>query len=774
VTVAGKINALILTIAILAGLLLTATASVRDFYNLRDSLAQQSFDRVQGQPQLPVAIYFGDQEEQETVLQDLVDASDAIRFATLRATGGGLISQAQATDAPLYELEPIERIRGNSSVADMSTASHRSKLPASGIEHLFLPFGGDIVWDVTIPVFSVINPLDENVTREQFGAALAEFRSAPSLHVIAYVHIGISSAGIVRQVLPYTAMMVGIALVFILVCWALSRHITRRITTPFSTIKRMAEDVAAGKAVKYEGTEKSVEFREIVGLLNTMIGRLRSYKKSLDVDHKLLSMKVEERTSQLTQRNEELNEAVKEITETKDRLRHMAYHDSLTSLPNRRLFTEQLDLIIRLSRRRRERIALLFIDLDNFKRINDSLGHSAGDLLLREAGKRLTHCVRESDLVAHYVEANSSIDVSRLGGDQFTVVLNQLDRPESAGMVALRLIQALTQPMIIEGHELVITPSIGIAIAPDHATTVEGLLRASDKALHSCKTSGKNKYMYYDRSMDATGEERLALENDLRHAIANGELQLHYQPQVDTLSGEVVGAEALMRWSHPKHGMVPPFKFVALAEEMGLIEDLGEWGLKEACRQMVELQMEGIDLPQVSVNVSPLQLNESFSERVSEILSQTGLHPKRLMLELTEGIMVENTAVTVGILSRLKDLGIHLSIDDFGTGYSSLSYLSRLPLDEIKIDRSFVVDIDKGKNDSNLVVAIIAMVRSMGLKLVAEGVETREQCQFLRNHGASVVQGYLFSKPVPIDELKPLLSPGAFREHLDDAEFAQA
>ncbi len=774
VTVEGKINALVLSIAILAGCLLTTTASVREFLIIRNSLIQQSFERVQGQPQLPMAVYFGDLAEQRSVLEDLVDSSEAIRFAALRRIDGYPISRVQAAGAPGYDLEPLERVRGNGSVTDMSTASHRNRTPTQGLELLTLPLGGDLVWDLTVPVLSIINPQGRPVTREEYGAALAGFRSAPSLHVIAYVHMGISSAWLARQILPQIAMLAGIALVFILACWALSRYITHKITTPFSTIRRMADDVAAGNPVKYEGAEKSSEFKEIAGVLNTMIGRMTSYKKSLDVDHQLLSMKVKERTSQLTQRNEELNEAVREITETKDRLRHMAYYDSLTSLPNRRLFTEQLDLLIRLSKRRKEMIALLFIDLDNFKRINDSLGHSAGDLLLREAAKRLAHCVRDSDLVAHYVEPHSPIDVSRLGGDEFTVVLNQLDRPESALLVAHRLTDALTQPMIIEGHELVITPSIGIAIAPDHATTVEGLLRAADKAMYACKTSGRNKFMFFNEDMDAAGVERLALESDLRHTIEQGGLELHYQPQVDTLSGEVVGAEALMRWPHPELGMVPPFKFVPLAEEMGLINALGEWGLEEACSQMVEFQNEGLELPQVSVNVSALQLDRGFTDRVSQILSKTGLHPKRLKLELTEGIMVDDTSATIDVLTRLKKLGIRLSIDDFGTGYSSLGYLSRLPLDEVKIDRSFVVDLDKSKNDSSLVVAIIAMARSLGLNLVAEGVETMEQCQFLRHHGARIVQGYLFSKPVSAEDLKPLLTPGAFRDQLGLEDGARA
>jgi diguanylate cyclase (GGDEF)-like protein len=411
-------------------------------------------------------------------------------------------------------------------------------------------------------------------------------------------------------------------------------------------------------------------------------------------------------------------------------------------------------------------LALLFIDLDNFKRINDSLGHSSGDLLLREVAKRLTWCVRESDVVAHYIESSSRIDVSRLGGDEFTVVLNQLDSAESAGKVAQRLLDMFTQPIAIEGHDLVVTPSIGIAIAQDEAGTVESLLKAADTAMYHAKTSGRNKYMFYNSNMDAAGVERLKLENELRRAIERKELALHYQPQINTLTGTVTGAEALMRWPHAELGMIPPFKFIPLAEEMGLIGALGEWGLQEACRQMVELQALGLELPKVSVNVSALQFNQSFIKRVTEVLATTGLRPMRLQLELTEGIMMDNKEATLGALSHLKELGVQLSIDDFGTGYSSLSYLSRFPLDELKIDRSFVIDFDKSQNDASLVIAIIAMARSLRLQLVAEGVETREQYHFLRGNGASVIQGYLFSKPVPFDELKALLAPGYFKEQI--------
>lgn len=767
-TIAGKINALVLLISVAAGCILTATTLQREYSFARERLIKQSYDRVQGQPQLQVAIYLKDQVELQATLQGFINSSSTIRYAIIRSPQGTPLRHLQQPNTPEHRPAPFDQVRSTTSVVEMDMTSHRSDISEEDRQKLVALPGGDRIWDLTIPVFSVINPLQKNISRKDFGAALANSRTAASLHVIGYVQLGISRNRLLLEILPTLGMVVGIALAFILLCALFSRYTTRRITAPFSVIKRMADDIASGNAVKSLGLDNSGEFKEIVALLNSIIGGLNTYKTRMDVDHQLLSMKVEERTSQLSRRNEELNQAVKEVTETKDRLRQLAYYDSLTALPNRRLFTEQLDLLLRLAKRNKEMISLLFVDLDNFKRINDSLGHSAGDLLLREVGKRLARCVRESDLVAHYVEPKSQIiDVSRLGGDEFTVVLNQLDSAESAGVVARRLLDVLIQPITIEGHELVITPSIGIAIAPDDADTVEGLLKAADKAMYHCKTSGKNQFLYYNSSMDAAGADRLALEHDLRKAMENKDLVLHYQAQVDTLTGAVIGAEALMRWQHPELGLIPPYKFIPLAEEMGLIGALGQWGLEEACRQMVELQALGLELPKVSVNVSALQFNQAFIERVSEVLATTGLRPMRLQLELTEGIMVDDTEATISALSHLKDLGVRLSIDDFGTGYSSLSYLSRLPLDELKIDRSFVIDFDKSQNDASLVIAIIAMARSMRLHLVAEGVETNEQYHFLRNHGASVIQGYLFSKPVPLQELKPLLAPGYFKEQLE-------
>ena len=322
------------------------------------------------------------------------------------------------------------------------------------------------------------------------------------------------------------------------------------------------------------------------------------------------------------------------------------------------------------------------------------------------------------------------------------------------------------QPMIIERHELVITPSIGIAMSPGDATDVEGLLKAADTAMYHAKSLGKNNYVFYESEMNAPGLERLRLESDLRKAVERCELELHYQPQIDTRNGAVVGAEALLRWRHPEHGQVPPFKFIPLAEEMGLIGELGEWALREACRQVMAFAEQGLKLPKVSVNVSALQFNKGFARTVQEILDDTGLDPAVLELELTEGLLMDDASATVKALQALKEIGVSLSIDDFGTGYSSLSYLSRFPLDELKIDRSFVTKFQESDNDASVVLAIIALAKSMNLRLVAEGVETQEQYQFLTGNGAHIIQGYLFSEPVTAEALKPLLAPWHFMHQI--------
>ena len=759
-TIAGKINALVLAITIFLGMIATGFTAQREYRSHLSHVTERTLALLAGLPDLQVDIYFRDMGKlEQTALRFMEPPS--VSYLVLYDTDGELILQQSRDAGPPSTLPAFHLLRKGVSATEPGELVLRGEAPA-GDDLLTALTSKDTLVHLTLPVFSALSPLLQNLTAADFGAAVLQPDGIGSLHIIGYLQVAISPRSVLVGILPVIAATAFVSLILVILSSYLSLAITRRITVPLSRMARVADEIASGKLRDTVQVEGAGEVKEIATILNGIIAGLSNYKTRMDVDHQLLSMKVEERTSQLTRRNEELNKAVEEVTETKDRLRQMAYYDSLTALPNRRLFTEQLGLLLRLAKRNKETLALLFLDLDNFKRINDSLGHSAGDLLLREVGSRLAGCVRDSDVVAHYVEAGPRIDVSRLGGDEFTVVLNQIDSPESAGIVAQRLLESLGRPVVIDGHELVVTPSVGIAVAPDDAHDVEGLLRAADTAMYHAKAAGKNNYLFYRKDMDAASVDRLQLEVDIRRALERNEFILHYQPQVDTRNGTVVGAEALVRWEHPEKGMIPPFKFIPLMEEMGFIGELGDWVLREACRQMKAFEALGLKFPKVAVNVSALQFNPAFISRVKQVLQETGLAPAKLELELTEGVVMNDASATIQALADLKELGVSLSIDDFGTGYSSLSYLSRFPLDELKIDRSFVIEFDKSDNDASLVIAIIAMARSMNLRLVAEGVETHEQYHFLTANGAHVIQGYLFSKPVPAEELLPLLAPWHF------------
>ena len=457
---------------------------------------------------------------------------------------------------------------------------------------------------------------------------------------------------------------------------------------------------------------------------------------------------------------------VQDITERKqneDRMRQLAYFDSLTGLPNRALFTEQLEQMLETANRHQHKLAILFIDLDNFKRINDSLGHTVGDSLLKEISQRLLTCIRQSDLISRYVDADTEISVSRLGGDEFTIVLNKIEDTDVAAIVAKRLLNTLSRPMMLDGHEIVVTPSIGIALAPLDIDSVENLLKHADTAMYHAKNNGKNNYQYYSSTMNAMGLERLTLESELRKALKSDELVVYYQPQIDIHNGKITGAEALVRWKHPKHGLVAPDYFIPLAEEMGVVVELGDRILHEACQQVKQWQDKGLTLDKIAVNLSSLQFSQpNLIGAIQRTLSDTGLPAKHLELELTESIIMKNLEATIKVLEELKDMGISISVDDFGTGYSSLNYLKRFPLDELKIDKSFIVDIDTDAHNAGIVTAIIAMAKSLGLTLVAEGVETDNQLKYIRDAGVVTVQGFLFNKPLDAPDFENLLRDNSY------------
>ncbi len=450
---------------------------------------------------------------------------------------------------------------------------------------------------------------------------------------------------------------------------------------------------------------------------------------------------------------------ITERRQAEEQIRVLAYYDNLTGLPNRSFYRELLVRAITHAERHNEKMAVVFIDLDYFKRINDTLGHSVGDQLLRVAAERLTKCVRRSDTVARSWEDEGTDVVSRLGGDEFIVVLSELAHNQDAARVANRILAELSRPFTLGGHEVYVTASIGIALYPADGKDAESLLKNADVAMYHAKNHGRNAYKFYTHSMNESAMERLTLENDLRKALERDEFQLYYQPKLNLKNRKIVGLEALLRWKHPERGLVSPGKFIPVAEEAGLIVPIGEWVLRAACLQNRAWQRAGHQPVNVAVNLSGRQFeHRQLIETVTRALRDADLEPGSLALEITESAIMKNPDKASAMLQQLKTMGIPISIDDFGTGYSSLSYLRRFPVDELKIDRSFIMNIATDLDDAAIASAIIAMAHSLKLKVVAEGVETEEQLAFLKSLGCDEAQGYLFSRPVPAEECVQLIS----------------
>ncbi len=436
---------------------------------------------------------------------------------------------------------------------------------------------------------------------------------------------------------------------------------------------------------------------------------------------------------------------VEDVTARKvaeERVQFLAYYDALTGLPNRTLLQDRLATALAGARRRKDKVALLFLDLDRFKLINDSLGHSFGDLLLQEVAQRLKKWAREQDTVA------------RLGGDEFLIVLTGVKNIADAAVAADRMTKSMTAGFVVQGRPLNITCSLGISVFPEHGTNSETLIKNADAAMYFAKESGRNNFRFFTKDLSAQAVERLTLENSLRPALEKNEFFLMYQPQVDIGTGRIIGLEALLRWQHPNLGLVPPDKFIQIAENVGLIVPIGEWVLRTACSQARKWQDEGLPAVMVAVNISAIQFRQKgFCKLIRKVLDETGLPAKYLELELTESLLLDNADLMLSVVEELKAMGVTLAIDDFGTGYSSLSYLKHFPVSKLKIDRSFVRDVAVNPDDAAITTAIISMAKSLNLKVIAEGVEDEAQMSFLRAQRCDEIQGYYFSKPLAVDKV---------------------
>jgi diguanylate cyclase (GGDEF)-like protein/PAS domain S-box-containing protein len=441
---------------------------------------------------------------------------------------------------------------------------------------------------------------------------------------------------------------------------------------------------------------------------------------------------------------------MRDITERKtaeERIHQLAHYDKLTGLPNRALFSQLLEQALAEARYAKKQVAVLFIDLDRFKLINDSLSHDSGDMVLKQVARRLTEAQSRRNTIA------------RFGGDEFVVLMRDCQIPTDAAEAAQRMLTAIAQPLLLEGQEYHLTASIGISASPGDGENAQTILKNADIAMYRAKEHGKNNYQFYSAQMNLHSFERLVLERFLRHALEQDEFRVFYQPKIDLVSGRITGMEALLRWFHPAMGMISPVKFIPLAEETGLIVPIGAWVLRAACEQNKRWADQGLPPLRVAVNLSARQFaQDDLHATILQVLEETGLPPELLELEITESVTMDNPEHAAALLRKLKALGIHLAIDDFGTGYSSLSYLKRFPIDNVKIDRSFIKDIPHDEDDVAITQAVIAMAHSLGLKVIAEGVESEEHLTFLRHHGCEEAQGYLFGAPMSAEDFTALVT----------------
>jgi diguanylate cyclase (GGDEF)-like protein len=500
---------------------------------------------------------------------------------------------------------------------------------------------------------------------------------------------------------------------------------------------------------------KPVDFAVALARVNTQISRKRAEQqvalanKELRRANEDLERRVEERTSRLIDANQRLKVEIADREESQARSQYLAYHDSLTGLGNRLLFKEQLEEALKDVSVTPHPLAVLFLDLDGFKAVNDTLGHSFGDLLLKSVATKLRDLLPRTDRVA------------RLGGDEFAILQISAAQPGSSTALAEKIIEIIGQPSNIDGHDVTVGASVGIAIAHPGSMNTENFLKSADLAMYSAKSDGRGTYRMFDPEMDAIVQARRMLERDMRTALMQNRFKLFYQPLVNLQTKKVSAFEALMRWHHPERGMVSPSEFIPVAEEIGLIVQIGEWALRQACREA----MGWPDYISVSVNLSPLQFAKgNLVATVMNVLASSGLPASRLELEITESVLLEKSERNIGILNQLRDLGVRISMDDFGTGYSSIGYLRSFQFDKIKIDQSFVRDLLVDKGSLAIVRAIASLGVSFGMTTTAEGVETEEQMRCLNLEGCIEVQGYLYSKPVPAEEINELLERLADRQ----------
>lgn len=562
-----------------------------------------------------------------------------------------------------------------------------------------------------------------------------------------------------EQLGRYGSFLAVGALVSSLLALLLASKLQKFISGPILRLVDVAKRVTSEHDFSVRAVrEGDDEIGWLIESFNEMLHQIEQKDAALAKHSEGLESEVALRTSDLVAAVDNLEEEIEQRKKAEEQIRVLAYYDGLTGLPNRQLLRDRLDRALIEASRVGGEVAVLFVDLDRFKEINDSLGHGAGDQLLCQVAERLLKSVRETDSISWEPAEVESNVVSRQGGDEFTVVLTSVRDAHDASRVANRILATVRDPFMLTEGEVVVGCSIGIAVYPTDGEDADTLIKHADTAMYHAKAEGNNEYQYYTKTMKEAALERITIENDLRKAIDRDEFELYYQPKIDIRSRRVVGVEALLRWRHPVDGLITPQVFMDVAESTGRIVAIGEWVVQQACRQITAWLAEGLPPFSVAVNVSAVQFSKpELLSTIVNALEESRIDPGMLELEITETAMMKDSETTMGTLRQLRHVGVSVSLDDFGTGYSSLSYVSRFPLDSLKIDRTFVAGLDSSEESAGIVNAIIAMAHSLGLTVVAEGVETEEQANLLRSMGCDQLQGFLYGRPVPATEVSRLI-----------------
>ncbi|MEE4202071.1 MAG: EAL domain-containing protein [Halieaceae bacterium] len=749
--ISTRFTVLSVSITTLAALIALTAILLSEFNSRKAILNADIAARVAQGGEWARALHFSDVDGLQQELEVLLLSEPLLAGAASRNAAGDAL-QMVGNEPTLLPRPRTPNAEATSLSA--TTLKGPGAMRSAMIGGLELPY----YYGISVPILSTVNPLTDIADAETYRVTAAR-NSTGARFVVGYVEVYAPLARLLIDLLPRANTLLVVVLILVVVAFLFVRSTVRRISRPMEQLATTADDISSGKiprAINISG-HRHDEIGDIANVLNGVIQGVHKMTAQLNVDRELMSLQVDSAKKQLSV-------AEAQVNQTRNRLKRVAYFDPVTSLPNRRLMLEQLNMLMLIAQREKRHLGVLVIDVENLRRVNESLGHEAGDSTLRTIASRLKDCLRSSDVVSVDDAPN---DISRIGNNEFCAVLHGINETGDAIRTASRVYNTLSAPMEIQGASVAPVIKVGVAVAPEHGKRGEDLLRAADIAVTAARQRNLSEPLLFSRELDDAGSERFLLEADLRKANFDREFELHYQPQIDCDKGLVCGAEALIRWNHPKLGNVPPFKFIPIAEESGLIIDLGNWIIERAFADLADFRERRLDISKLSINISALQLTDELIDVVRNALTTHRLPADSIQLELTESLLVQDVDAVLTKLGILRnEVGVRLSVDDFGTGYSSLAYLAKFPLNELKVDRSFVVGMEADESAAKVTGAIIAMAKQLGLEIVVEGVDNPLQLQRLGEFGASVIQGFLFSRPLPKEALTSYIESQGWQDVL--------